>query len=658
MRSLHYLEKNVFTTPFRLLPLAIFTYVALCFLAHPLSPMRGGELADPDDYMRLNQVIIWLKGQGWYDLSQARVSPGAHTIIHWARLVDLPIALIMLPFLSTLGLQGAAMVASWVVPLALCGLLLALACALAASFVGNARANLATAFVLFAPMVLFNFTPGRVDHHGYQILIAGFGLVCLHGMVQDDRTPHKKSWLYAIAAAFAFACGLWIGTEALPWIILFAMCLAGSAGWYGGLTARNAAIFGISFPASTALVLGLALPSQEWRGLALSWFSFADVIFAVLTGLVFIFGALLGLQTGKKYLRLAAMVTLASLAAFIFIELVPNSLLGPFSDYDPFNASTALQNINEARPLGTAFLMDRYNALTWTHALEAFARFLFVPLIALAFLARRTINGPKKERALYLTHGIYLLAALLLTVFWQVRVGHFMQMFAIAPLTALTWASWDNIAHIAKNRTRFYAEIAVFLVLGPLPTVLLPALFNNTPLFPNVVLFPAARAESACPLKAATEFLATTAPYATHAVTIMTTMNEAAEILFRTPHSVIGGNYNVAGNTDVFAFFNARDDAKALAIAQQWHVDLVLLCRHITPFFANLDNPKVGTTAFLRRGADGRLRLISDQSRLTMIERLADGQTPPWLKPVEIPGDNDYLLYAMDLPRKTGKGSQ
>src|SRR5579862_2399966 len=139
--SLNRIFKRTFTVPYALLPLAVFAYVVLCFVLHPLSPVRTGVLADPDDYMRLNEVIGWVQGQGWHDLSQPRLSPGANTIGHWSRLVDLPIALFMLPFIGAFGFMKAALIASFIVPLLLLGILLILAPALAKAFVGEERAN-------------------------------------------------------------------------------------------------------------------------------------------------------------------------------------------------------------------------------------------------------------------------------------------------------------------------------------------------------------------------------------------------------------------------------------------------------------------------------------------------------------------------------------
>lgn len=637
--------KSVFAPPYRLLPHAVFVYFVVCFLLHPLSPIYTGQLADPDDYMRLNEVINWLQGQGWYDLSHSRL--GAGTVVHWARLVDLPIAFITLPFIKFFGITNAALLASFVIPLVLFTALLWLAPALARPLAGDKRANLAAILVLFAPLLLFNFTPGRVDHHGWQILVTGFGLVCLEKIITD-----AKSGRYAVAAGLSFACGLWIGAEALPWLVLFVACLAFFAARQGAHISRNAVVFGAALALFTAAALPLALPRAEWPSRALSWFSSADVIFAALTGAVFILHELLALALGNsppkkqpfhRFLRLALMFALGAFAAVLFIYLVPDALVGPFADYDNFNATIALDNIGEARPLWHAFWIDRQNSLTVARAAMAFEHLILLPLVALltVFYALKTTT--RRERSAWIIQGVFLTAALLLTLFWQVRVGYFMELFAIAPLVWLLGKGWAKTGRALKGRPRFWAEIGVFAALGFLPVVLLPAIFDTTAFYPDVVLFPAARSENSCALRSVTEYLA--AHYHDYPHTIMSGMNEGPELLFRTPHKVIGANFNAAGNPDVFAFFNARNDEKPRKILRKWRANLVLTCRNIAPFLAGIDHPVFGTSVFLRPGRDGKLHVTSSPSHPALLERLVNGPAPSWLKPVTIPGNTDYLLF-------------
>lgn len=639
-----YLHKNLFTPPYRKLPHVVFVFFLICFFYYPQSPLHTFTLVDPDDYMRLNQVMDWLRGNDWHNTSQPRLSPGTNTVIHWSRLVDLPIALFMWP-LKSFGIQGAAFAASLIVPPLLFIVFLVLLPRMARPLLGD-RANLTVLLALFATTMLSNYAPGRVDHHGYQVLIAGFGLLCLTRLLSNP-----KDWLYAVYPGVAFACGLWIGAEAVPWLILFIACLAIYAAIEGKLLLRNAATFGGTLAVATTIILPIALPSAEFSSRAVSWFSMAYVIFAWLVAAMFLIAWLLGQQTKNKKLRLSLMGALGFSAAMWFFALVPDALLGPFANYDAYNATTALANINEARPLAQAFWIDPYNNLTAIRAVLFFFRFLLIPLLALCVVAYNLKHAKAGLRPLWIVHGVFLLSAALLTLFWQGRIGYFMQLFSLIPLTWLLIAWWNKIARVTKKTShRLWAQTGALFALGPLPVLLLPALYLGTPIYPDLLLFPAARTSSACQLKEATEWMTSFEGYWSRTYTVMSGMNEGPELLFRTPYHVIAANYNVAGNEDTFNFFNARDDKKALAILKKWKVDLILTCRNIAPFMAGFDKPVFGTNAFLKPGQDGKLHLVSSLKTPSMIERLVNGEPPKWLKPVEIPVSKDYLLFEVHVP--------
>ena len=74
-------------------------------------------LGDTDDNMRIMQVRAWLHGQGWFDLRQYRLNPPHGANIHWSRLVDLPIAGLILTLRPLLGGVMAEKVAVTVAPL-------------------------------------------------------------------------------------------------------------------------------------------------------------------------------------------------------------------------------------------------------------------------------------------------------------------------------------------------------------------------------------------------------------------------------------------------------------------------------------------------------------------------------------------------------------
>ena len=77
----------------------------------------GFALPDTDDNLRIMQVRAWLNGQGWFDLRQYRMNPPWGANIHWSRLVDLPIAGLILLAKPFVGGAGAERIAVTVAPL-------------------------------------------------------------------------------------------------------------------------------------------------------------------------------------------------------------------------------------------------------------------------------------------------------------------------------------------------------------------------------------------------------------------------------------------------------------------------------------------------------------------------------------------------------------
>ena len=87
-------------------------------IANRWALIQAFALPDTDDNLRMAQVRALLGGQGWFDLVQHRFDP-AHGggNIHWSRLVDLPIAGIILLMKPLVGGADAERIAVAVAPL-------------------------------------------------------------------------------------------------------------------------------------------------------------------------------------------------------------------------------------------------------------------------------------------------------------------------------------------------------------------------------------------------------------------------------------------------------------------------------------------------------------------------------------------------------------
>ena len=86
--------------------------ISLLFLAASvllaLPAINGGvfDALSTDDAMRLVEVRDLIGGQGWFDLFQYRLDPPG-TLMHWSRLIDAPLAALILLLKPLLGMHDA-----------------------------------------------------------------------------------------------------------------------------------------------------------------------------------------------------------------------------------------------------------------------------------------------------------------------------------------------------------------------------------------------------------------------------------------------------------------------------------------------------------------------------------------------------------------------
>jgi hypothetical protein len=176
-------------------------------------PLIHVNFFDPDDALRLQQVRDWLAGQSWFDVTQYRASPPQGAPMHWSRIVDLPIGVLILLARPLIGPAAAEILATVTVPLLLLGGLTAATYVIGERVVGGRYAALlGTIMLLTTPSILVQFPPFRIDHHGWQILL---GAVATCGLF--DPQPRRGG----LVLGTALAAWLAISSEALPYIPLF-----------------------------------------------------------------------------------------------------------------------------------------------------------------------------------------------------------------------------------------------------------------------------------------------------------------------------------------------------------------------------------------------------------------------------------------------------
>ncbi|HET8534925.1 MAG TPA: AcrB/AcrD/AcrF family protein, partial [Sphingomicrobium sp.] len=197
-RGLALLERH-----WKLITVAAWLLFCAWFAYTRWSSIVSFNLGDTDDNMRMMQVRALLHGQGWFDLRQYRLNPPFGADIHWSRLVDLPIAGLILLFQPFVGGPKAQVVAAGVAPM-LPYLVLLFGIALTARRLIDPRAFWLPIIALtLTGLTNSMFMPERIDHHGWQLALLS---VSIAGLADPKRI--RGGLTLGISTALSLAIGL------------------------------------------------------------------------------------------------------------------------------------------------------------------------------------------------------------------------------------------------------------------------------------------------------------------------------------------------------------------------------------------------------------------------------------------------------------------
>ncbi|HEX7876192.1 MAG TPA: hypothetical protein VF489_06360 [Sphingobium sp.] len=566
------------------------------------------SLNDTDDNIRYVQVKDWLAGQGWYDLRQYRLDPPAGFDIHWSRLVDLPLAGLMLFFRAFVDQGLADRLACAIAPMIpLLPLMLGLGF-IARRLAGGSGWILAALAPFAAQMGIGMFVPMRIDHHGWQLALT---VLMLAGLID-------RNWLRGgIVAGFASALSIAIGMEMIVYLAAGGALIALRWVFKEG-AARRMLPYALSLGGGVSLLFVLfasyANREQVCDAISPIWVAIFAAASAGMTLL-----ALLPLRSWPARLG-AGIIVGGAVAAFAWANW-PQCLSGAYQ-ISPELQRLWLANIREAKPI------------------TAQARSLVVPLMAipvagLVGLLWALWDSRRDSDRLWAwaTVGLMMLFSTAL-LFWQLRAGPAAQLLAIPPAA---WAAHRVLRAIftARPLVRILALVgAALLAMAAFATPLYPQfnqlwtrLSGEAPKPPR----PAAKgrmqainkANGQCRTLPALEVLNQLPP-----ATIFTMVDLGPRIIATTHHSAIAGPYHRNGQTilDVHHAFDGPADAFR-AIAGRHHATYLLIC----PGFPE-------GTVYQARSPRG------------FYAGLMRGTVPSWLKPVPLRTalTLPYTLYRID----------
>lgn len=572
--------------------LIAWTLFAIYLINLKWSGIHWFALGDTDDNMRMSQVRALLAGQGWYDLRQYKLGGADGFNIHWSRLVDLPIAgLILLtrPFVGGILAEKIAVTGAPILALgvALYALMLA-----ARRLIEPKAWPVAPAVLAGAQTTLMMWAPLRIDHHGWQLALLS---VMIAGSADRSRLRG------GITTGLATALSLVIGLEMLPYLALA-----------GGLTVlawvRDAGA------AERLRGYGIALAG----GCALGYAGFAsydnrayvcDVLSPVYLSTMLAAGGLAVLLASLKVASWKARLGLAVLAGAVlagsFVTVWPDCLGRP-ERISPELQQLWFQYINEAKPM-------------WSHSFKRYVPVFAIAVIGTVGSLAAAWANRRDERVMSWATITALSVAATGLLFWQTRAGAAAQLLAVP---GASWLAWHVIDWTLARRSllaRVLGSVAAFALISGTAISFVVQSIPGKPVPPGRQKV--SLANRRCPT------LPAMAPIAKlPKATILTFVDLGPRLITVTHHRAIAGPYHRNGQAilDVQHSFRAKSPEVARGVMRKYGATMLLLCPGMSE-----------STLYASQNADGFYR------------QLMAGKVPGWLEPVELPKDWPLRLWKL-----------
>jgi hypothetical protein len=525
-------------------------------VAYLVAVLRGGSALSTDDAMRLVQIREFLAGQGWFDLTQYRLSPPEGVAMHWSRLIDLPLAALIGLGETVVPSALAERLVITVWPVSLLLVFLIGVTRLAQSLAGDTAAKLAVIFAALLAPVLQHFRPGAIDHHNVQLVLLIWTLALA-------ARPDLRAFDAALAGALS-ALSLAIGLEMAAAIAALATAMALRWIVCGNRIKRPAAAFGLAFAAVVFVLAAATVPPARYAVAACDALSVVHVTAATIggLGLAVLCGAR-GLVSPAR--RLAGAGVLAALLAAILAFAFPACLADPYAQLDPRLAALWLANVNETRSIAS-LLRDLPQEVLPQYGLAAAALILGTVQYA---------REPLDRRWTWMT-ALAVLAALFLVALWQVRGSAAANAVAVALLPAALLrmfpAPSGGPVHLGLGR----AALIGALLLNPLALIALGGVGARAVEIATNTQRPTVVSEGPGTCRQPSDY----APLARLPRGLMLGFIDAGPfVLMETPHAVLAAPYhrNVRGNGAMLDAFLAPPDQAAGRLAALG-VDYVVFC--------------------------------------------------------------------------------
>jgi hypothetical protein len=428
--------------------------------------------------------------------------------------------------------------------------------------------------------------PMRIDHHGWQIVLALTGmLACL------DERPRRSG----IIAGVAMALWLNISLEGLPFALAIGSLFAFEWLRSGGAPQRLLAFVAALAITSVLVFAGTHLPS--------TWLNQPhDVVTAAyLAGFATIascIAAISRLQITSWKARLAALAITGLVALGAMFMVDPHWTSGPFSNLDPIVRKFWYDRVDEGLPMWQ---------VGWSESAIGLAQPIVGLIGALAALTHSD-DRFRQRWAIY----CFLLVAVTISSTSVLRIATTASVIAMPATAYLCQLAFRRARAQSVMLVRVVSTTAALFVMTP--AYAFPASVGGT----DERVMNAVAAGTGCEKSSQVKRLRQLP-----AGEIAAPLDVTPALLVQTAHHAIatGHHRNISGMHDTIRLF-LDDPQVGATIIKQRRVDYVVLCP---------GSPEAIT--FMHRGRGG------------LADRLLANRPPEWLQPVHVPGLNSLEVW-------------
>jgi hypothetical protein len=520
------------------------------FLVDGAQPF-GPKFGDTDDALRLIQVREFLMSGNWFDTHLRSIGAPEALNSHWSRLIDLPVAwLISLFSLFTPYLTaeaGAQIVWPLLLLYGMTRFFVHEAERQAGPEIGMRAGIIVLVLMLVCASGLFQFKPGRIDHHNVQIACAVIGVLLL----QRALTDPSAGWY----AGGVLSIGLVVGFEAVP-LLATIVGLAGLCACFDH-EARPGVVRAVVALAA-GLVLGhvSTMAPSEWASadcdkLGLNLLGLV-VPGAVVSGLL-----LLRFRHASQWLWLASLATAGGVGIGLYVGANPVCVGGAFADLDPIVTKYWLSRVLESQSLLTYFPAQPAMVIS----------FVITMTMALAVVAHAAFYV-RTTTAIFVAAN---LALAMLYGFYYIKFTPYGPLLSLVPMAV--WIA--NLPAIEKTPADSVRIRAIILTNQTLYIVLIAAVIN---VFSSVTgiepVNTMTRSTSACSYRADIAALAKLPPGL-----VVSDVDLGPFIALSTPHRAYAGPYHRIHKSirDVMVLLKSPV-TEAAPHLQKMNADYLVLC--------------------------------------------------------------------------------